>query len=150
MPPPPPGEPVAAAPAAPAVDPTDPHQLGVAAARLGGPSKRAATVALTVASALLDEGELAEAVVQGQFAGHPGVAVLTHRRVLLVNDASLAATVEAVPLGAGLTVQGWQDDQVASLTFQDGDRQVTIDTIVDRPLAQDMAGKVRAKVAALS
>lgn len=104
---------------------------------------------MTVASAVLDDGEVAEAVVQGQFAGHPGVAVLTEGRVLLVNEAPLAAAVESIPITAGLTVQGWQDDKVASLIFQVDGRDVPIEAITDRPLAQDMAGRVREKVAAL-
>ncbi len=121
----------------------------MASNRLGGASKRAAATSMTVASAVLEDGEVAEAVVQGQFAGHPGVAVLTGGRVLLVNEAPLAVTVESVPLTAGLTVQGWQDDKEASLIFQVDGRDITIDAITDRPLAQDMAGRVREKVAGL-
>ena len=107
-------------------------------------------MSLTVASAVLDEGEVAELVVQGSFAGAPGVAVLTGRRVLLTNEAELAAVVESIPLEAGLTVQGWQDDKVASLIFSAGGRELTIESITDRQLAQDMAGRVRAKVAELA
>jgi len=150
VPPPSPGVPVGAPPAEPSVDPADPHQLGVASARLGGSSKREAKVSLTVASALLDEGEVAELVVQGSFAGASGVAVLTGRRLLLTNEAEVAAVVESIPLEAGLTVQGWQDDKVASLIFSAGGREITIESITDRQLAQDMAGRVRAKVADLA
>ena len=159
MPPPPPGAPVgpplappptmpamAPPPVAPA-GPADPHQLGLAAARLGSSAKRQAKTALAVASAMLDNGEVVEAVVQGQFEGEPGVVVLTAGRVLLVNEAQWKVGTASIPIDPALTVQGWQDDKVASLTFQAGDRQVTIDSISDRPLAQEMAGRVRARVA---
>ena len=45
---------------------------------------------------------------------------------------------------------GWQDDKVASLIFSAGGREITIESITDRQLAQDMAGRVRAKVADLA
>ena len=96
---------------------------------------------------MLDNGEVVEAVVQGQFEGEPGVVVLTAGRVLLVNEAQWKVGTASIPIDPALTVQGWQDDKVASLTFQAGDRQVTIDSISDRPLAQEMAGRVRARVA---
>ena len=85
--------------------------------------------------------------MQGRFQGQPGVAVLIARRVLLVNEAQWKVGVERIDIDAALTVQGWQDDKVASLIFQAGDRSVTIEGIGDRALAQEMAGRVRAKVA---
>ena len=127
--------------------PVDPHQLGLAVGRLGSAAKRHGKVAFAVASALLLDGEVVEALVQGNFEGQPGVAVLTQGRVLLVNEAQWKAASAPVEIGPTLTVQGWQDDKVASLIFESGGRQVTIDAIGDRALAQEMAGRVRAKVA---
>jgi len=114
---------------------------------LGPSARKQGKTAFAVASALLDPGEMVEAVVQGRFQGQPGVAVLTANRVLLVNEGPWKAGVESVSMEPGLTVQGWQDDKVASLIFQSGDRSVTIEAIGDRALAQEMAGRVRAKVA---
>lgn len=151
MPPPPPGVPpvpgVPAAVAPPVVGPDDPHQLGLAVGRLGSAARRHGKVAFTVASALLTPGEVVEAVVQGRFQGEIGAAVLTGNRVLLVNEAQWHAASETVAIEPSLTVQGWQDDSVASLIFQSGDHSATIEAIGDRQLAQEMAGRVRAKVA---
>jgi hypothetical protein len=119
----------------------------VATNRLGSSAKKQGKTAFAVASALLEPNEVVEAIVQGRFQGQPGVAVLTGHRVLLVNEAQWKVGVESVPIEPTLTVQGWQDDKVASLIFQSGDRSVTIESIGDRPLAQEMAGRVRAKVA---
>lgn len=100
-----------------------------------------------MASALLEPGEVVEAIVQGRLLGEVGVAVLTATRVLLVNEAQWKPTIETVDIEPSLVVQGWQDDKVASLVFQSGDRAVTLEQIGDRALAQEMAGRVRAKVA---
>jgi hypothetical protein len=127
--------------------PVDPHQLGLAVGRLGSAAKRHGKIAFIVASALLQDGEVVEALVQGHFEGQPGVAVLTQGRVLLVNEAQWKVASATVEIDPGLTVQGWQDDKVASLIFDSAGRQLTIDAIGDRALAQEMAGRVRAKVA---
>ena len=147
MPPPPPGAPVGAPPPVVPAGPVDPHQLGLAVGRLGSASKRHGKTAFIVASALMQDGEVVEALVQGHFEGQPGVAVLTQGRVLLVNEAQWKVGTATVEIEPALTVQGWQDDKVASLIFESGGRQVTIDAIGDRALAQEMAGRVRAKVA---
>ena len=137
---------MAPAPAAPS-GPSDPHQLGLAVGRLGSAAKRHGKTAFVVASALLQDGEVVEALVQGRFEGQPGAAVLTQHRVLLVNEAEWKVGSASVDIEPDLTVQGWQDDKVASLIFQSGGREITIDAIGDRALAQEMAGRVRAKVA---
>ena len=85
-------------------------------------------------------------MVQGRLQGQPGVAVLTANRLLLVNDAQWKPVVEHVQIDSGLVVQGWQDDKVASLLFQSGAQAVTLENISDRALAQEVAGRVRAKV----
>ena len=146
-PPPPPGAPAAAPPPVAPSGPVDPHQLGLAVGRLGSAAKRQGKVAFVVASALLQDGEIVEALVQGHYEGQPGVAVLTQHRVLLVNEAEWKAGTASVDIEPSLTVQGWQDDKVASLIFESAGRQVTIDAIDDRALAQEIAGRVRAKVA---
>ncbi|HZA00180.1 MAG TPA: hypothetical protein VE575_15575, partial [Acidimicrobiales bacterium] len=46
-----------------------------------------------------------------------------------------------------LQAQGWQDDRTASLTFVDGDRHEVIDRIGDRPLAVELAHRLRQLVA---
>lgn len=140
---PPPGPPPAAVP----TGPVDPHQLGIAINRMGSSARKQGKTAFAVASALLEPGEVVEAIVQGRFQGQSGVAALTGHRVLLVNEAQWKVGVESVPIEPTLTVQGWQDDKVASLIFQSGERSVTIEAIADRALAQEMAGRVRAKVA---
>ena len=127
--------------------PIDPHQLGLAVGRLGSAARRHGKVSFAVASALLEPGEVVEAIVQGRLLGEVGVAVLTTNRVLLVNEAQWKPTIETVDIEPSLVVQGWQDDKVASLVFQSGDRAVTLEQIGDRALAQEMAGRVRAKVA---
>ena len=47
---------------------------------------------------------------------------------------------------AGLTVQGWQDDRVASLVFQTGGAAVTIDQIAEREMAQRLAASLRSRI----
>ena len=66
--------------------PIDPHQLGLAVGRLGSAARRHGKVSFAVASALLEPGEVVEAIVQGRLLGEPGVAVLTANRVLFVNE----------------------------------------------------------------
>ena len=90
--------------------PVDPHQLGLAVGRLGSAAKRHGKIALIVASALLQDGEVVEALVQGNFEGQPGVAVLTQGRVLLVNEAQWKVATATVEIEPTLTVQGWQEE----------------------------------------
>ena len=42
-------------------------------------------------------------------------------------------------------VQGWQDDRTASLTLLHAGRQVVVERIIDRPLAVEMAQRIRAR-----
>jgi hypothetical protein len=120
--------------------------LGAAAELLGFNAKRASKVVLGIASALLRDGEQVEALVAGQLLDQTALAVLTGTRVLVVNDREWRPDVEVIPLEAGLTVQGWQDDRTASLTFVLGSRQVVVDHIADRDSAVAMATAIRAKV----
>jgi hypothetical protein len=126
--------------------PPDPNGLGLAFERLGSPARKVAKVAVVVAGAVLDDGEAVEAVVAGRIDGHGGVLVLTDRRLLLVDERPWRPLVERLAVDAGLQVQGWQDDRTASLTLLAGGRQLVIDQITDRPLAVEMAQRIRYRV----
>jgi len=125
------------------VGPPDPNGLGVGVARLGNSARKTAKVAVAVAGALLDDGELVEAVVAGKVEGNGAVLVLTDRRLLLADDRQWKPLTERFAVDASLQVQGWQDDRTASLTLVIGGRQLVLDQIVDRPLAVEMAQRIR-------
>jgi hypothetical protein len=127
----------------------DPWDFGAAYSRLSSNAQRAGRVAAAVATALLADDEMVELIVQGRYQSQAGLIVLTDRRVLIVNDHEWRPDVRVVPIEPELVVQGWQDDRTASLVFVTQGQSVTVSVIVDRPLAQEMAQKVRAKVAAL-
>jgi hypothetical protein len=127
--------------------PGDPHALGAAAQRLSGGARRSGKVAMAVLAASLDPGEVVQAVVQGRYRDVTGVAALTEGRVVLVNDREWAPEVTSVPVTSSLTVQGWQDDKVAALVFTDGETSETIDRIGDRPMAMELAQRLRGAVA---
>jgi hypothetical protein len=150
-PPPPPPPPEELAPPEPEspIGLVDPAGLGPAVARLSANAQRAGRVAAAVLSVLLHEGEHVDALVQGRYQSNAGVAVLTNERVLVVNDHEWRPDVREIPVVADLVVQGWQDDRTASLVFVTGGQSVTIEMITDRPLAQEMAHLIRARVADL-
>lgn len=131
---------------APSAGLVDPHGLGVAATRLGGSPRKHARVALAVAGAKLEEGEMVEAVVAGRFEGNPAVLVLTNQGLLLADERQWRPVAERFAVDAGLQIQGWQDDRTASLTLVLDGRQVVIDGINDRPLAVEMAQRVRYRI----
>jgi hypothetical protein len=164
MPPPPPPNPAATppppapappapapppTPAAPVATPTDPHALGASIGRLsagltGGPRK-AAKAPATALAVLLRDGELVECLVVGTLLGEGGIAALTTERLLFVTEREWVPDVMELPVVAGLTVQGMQDERTASLTFQHGPHTVLIERISDRPLAMEMAQRVRTR-----
>ena len=86
---------------------------------------------------------IVRAIVVGKVAGNGAVLALTDRKALLVDDREWRPQVERIALDASLQVQGWQDDRTASLTLVTGGRQLVIDQIVDRPLAVEMAQRIR-------
>ena len=148
-PPPPPGAPGAAPPMAPVTPqpgPGDPHALMGAANRLSARSRRSGRVALTVLGAVLDEREVVQVVVQGRYRDEAAVAALSEQRVLIVNERELAPDVISIPVKSSLQVQGWQDDKVAALVLSDGATSETIDRIADRPLALELAQRLRSMV----
>jgi hypothetical protein len=127
----------------------DPFELAPAVARLSANAQRAGRVAAAILSALLGEGEQVRALVQGMYQGNAAVGVFTNERILLVNDHEWRPDVREVPVTADLVVQGWQDDRSASLVFVTEGQSVTFSMILDRPLAQEMAHLIRARVAEL-
>jgi hypothetical protein len=127
----------------------DPYQLGPAVSRLSPNAQRAGRVAAAILTAMLHDDEQVEALVQGRYQNHAAVGVLTNERILLVNDHEWRPDRREIPIAPDLTVQGWQDDRTASLVFVTEGQSVTIEMITDRPLAQEMAHRIRARVAAL-
>ena len=91
-----------------------------------------------------------DALVGGRYQNQAGVAALTSRRLILVNEHEWVPDVRIVPLTGDLVVQGWQDDRTASLIFVTEGQSVTFSFIIDRPLAQEMAQLVRNRVASVN
>lgn len=92
---------------------------------------------------MLQDGETVEAVVVGKLEGHAAALVLTDRDLLLTDDRTWKPITERFPIDGGLQVQGWQDERTASLTLVVGGRQLVVDQIPDRPLAVEMAQRIR-------
>ncbi len=133
----------------PVIPPTglvDPHGIGPFVDRLGFQAKRSAKTPVAIASALLIDGEVVEALVKGQFLGRSGVCVLTNQRLFMVNDNEWKPDVGEIRLEPGLTVQGWGDERSAALilTTPDGAQHV-IEKVAEREAAQDMAQRIRAR-----
>ena len=136
-------------PAAP-VGVVDPHDLGPASMRLSAAALRTGRVALGILTMVLAPDEKVESLVGGRYQNEAGVAALTSTRLILVNEHEWVPDVRIVELTPDLVVQGWQDDRTASLIFITEGQSVSFSFIVDRPLAQEMAQLVRARVAALT
>jgi hypothetical protein len=128
----------------------DPHVLGPAVQRLSAAALRTGRVAIGILSMLLEEDEMIDALVGGRYQNQAGVAALTSRRLILVNEHEWVPDVRIVPLTGDLVVQGWQDDRTASLIFVTEGQSVTFSFIIDRPLAQEMAQLVRNRVASVN
>lgn len=133
----------------------DPHALAPSVNRLAAGSKRTGRLATGIASALLQDGELVECAVQGRFLDADAVMLLTNRRLLLVNDKLWKPDIISLGITRATTVQGWQDDRTAALVIQTGQPGATdpasastIDRIVDRLIAQEMAARIRSRAAA--
>jgi len=127
----------------------DPYQLGPASQRLSAAALRTGRVSLGILSTVLEPGEVVESLVGGRYQNQAGVAALTNQRLVLVNEHEWVPEVRTVAMTADLVVQGWQDDRTASLIFISEGQSVSFSLIIDRPLAQEMAQLVRARVAAL-
>jgi len=124
----------------------DPYGLGAALGRLGNNSRKGAKAAANAAALLLGDGELVECVVQGQLYGANAVALLTNNRILIVNDREFKPDVVEVEVDASTSVQGWQDDKSAALLIQRNEISAQIERIADKPMAQEMAQRIRARV----
>lgn len=133
------------APVAPQAN--DPHGVGLQVGRLGNAARRSGKLAFVVAAALLDESERVDVVVQGRYLGSPGAILVTSTRVLVVNDAQWKPAVRSIPLVAGVTVQGWQDERVATILIRYDEEDTTVDRIPDRLIARELANKIRSRVA---
>ena len=125
----------------------DPAGLEAAMSRLSAGARRSALGPLAVVATLLEPGEVAEAVVQGEHQHRPAVVVLTDRRVIVANDRRWAPDVRTFGFGDQLVVHGWQDERRATLVFVLDGVGVVVDAISDRPLARDLAQRVRARCA---
>lgn len=126
----------------------DPNALGAAVARLGSSARKATKVAVAIAGAMLQDGENVEAVVGGKLEGNGAVLVLTDRSLLLIDDRQWKPVTERINVDPSLQVQGWQDDRTASLTLVSGGHQLVLDQIADRPLAVEMAQRIRYRTGA--
>ena len=132
------------APSAP-LGPSDPNGLSEAVGRLGNSSRKQARVALAVAGAVLEPDEVVEAVVAGKLSDVPAVLVLTDRALVLADERQWRPVVQRFALDQSLQVQGWQDDRTASLTLLHAGQQIAVERIADRPLAVEMAQRIRAR-----
>jgi hypothetical protein len=125
--------------------PSDPNGLGTAASRVGNTPRKHARVAFAVAGAVLEPDEVVESVVVGKLDANVAVLVLTDRALVLADERQWRPVVERFALDSALQVQGWQDDKTASLTLINQGRQIVVDKIADRPLAVEMAQRIRAR-----
>lgn len=132
-------------PAAPA-GPPDPNGIGVAIGRWSNGPKKHARTAVAVAASSLKEGETVEAAIAGRLEGNHAVVVLTDQGVVLADERQWKPTLERFELNPQFQVQGWQDDRTASLTFVVDGRQMVLDQIGDRPLAVEMAQRIRYRI----
>ena len=123
----------------------DPAGVDTAMSRLSAGARRSALAPMAIVAALLEVDEVAEAVVEGEYQHRPAVAVLTDRRVIVANDRRWAPDVRTFGFTPNLVVHGWQDDRRATLVFVLGDVGVVVEAISDRPLARDLAQRVRAR-----
>ena len=123
----------------------DPHGLGASYGRMGSGGRKAGKASAAAVGVLLRDGEVVECVVQGQIYGANAVAVLTNTRLLIVNDREFKPDIVDIALDASVTVQGWQDDRTASLLIQQGTNSAQLERIGDRPLAMELAQRIRAR-----
>ena len=130
---------------APAPTPDDPHAVGGCVGRLGFSAKRNARVAAGIATAVLDEGEVAEQLIQGSYLGKNAVAVLTDRRLLFVNDKEWKPDIRSIELDDALTVAGMGDERSATLTFSGVGDPAELSGI-DAGHAREFAHRVRTRL----
>jgi hypothetical protein len=125
----------------------DPHGLGLAMGRLGSGARRGSKSAGAALGVVLVEGEVVEGLAAGQLFGSNAIAALTNQRLIIVNDREFKPDVIEIQVDASTTVQGWQDDRSAAVLVQGGGQQAQIERIADRPLAMELAQRIRARAA---
>jgi hypothetical protein len=123
----------------------DPSGLGAALARLGSGGRKGAKAAANAAALLLREGEVVECAVQGQLYGSNAVVLLTNGRLLIVNDREFRPDVIEIVVDASVTVQGWADDRAAAVLIQRNEVTAQVERIADKPLAQELAQRIRVR-----
>ncbi|MFN8053473.1 MAG: FtsX-like permease family protein [Acidimicrobiales bacterium] len=126
----------------------DSHGLAASVSRLSDASQQQGLVPFSIAGALLGPDERVLATVAGSSLGMDTVVVVTQIRAIIVSDRRYVPDVEIFELGPTLTVHGRHANGLASLTFGDGDRLVTVDQIVDVGLAVELANTARNRTAA--
>jgi hypothetical protein len=125
----------------------DPAGLGAALARLGSGGRKGAKAAANAAAVLLREGEIVECAVQGQLYGSNAVVLLTNSRVLIVNDREFRPDVVEVIVDSAVSVQGWADERAAAVLIQRNELSAQVERIGDKPLAQELAQRIRTRAA---
>ena len=144
-PPEPPSPADAAGPSA-AVDPgdvdPDPHVLRPRVEALSAEAADAGRVAIAVLSVLLRDDEQVTDLAVGRLNGANGVVALTTERLVLANDRPYRAEALEFPLAKGLDVTGWQDADRATIAISDERDSATLDDVIDRPSAQQLAAGV--------
>ncbi len=123
----------------------DPHGLGVAARRMRPASRDDVAVALSIAAAMMQPDESVIGAVGGSILGTPSAIVATATRVIVVCDRRYAPEVIVFDLAPGLTVTGRHANDVASLTIADDSRSVSVDQILDVPLAVEVVNTIRTR-----
>jgi hypothetical protein len=139
------GETFGAQPSHEAVHVADPQGVSAAISRLTPSSQQNGAAAFMVAAALLGPDERVLVAVQGWSHGMPAVAVLTTMRAIVVFERQWKPVVESFPLRPSLAVFGRHLDGRAAMTFQDGDKALTIEQIADVGLAVELAEATRAQ-----
>jgi hypothetical protein len=118
----------------------------VAASRLSGGSRKNGRAALAVLSLALQDGDVVEQVLVGQYHGVEGAAAVLATDLVLVNAREWQPEVVRVAL-AGMGVQGMADGRKASLTFTSGATQDSFAGVSDTDLAVEFANRIRQKAA---
>ncbi len=118
----------------------------MAASRLSGGSRKNGRAALAVLSLALQDGDVVEQVLVGQYHGVEGAAAVLATDLVLVNTREWQPEVVRVTL-AGMGVQGTADGRRASLAFTSGATQDSFAGVSDTDLAVEFANRVRQKAA---
>jgi hypothetical protein len=95
---------------------------------------------------VLDDGEVVHQLIQGSYLGKNAVAVVTDRRLMVVNDREWKADIRSVPITGALTVQGMGDERSAALTVS-GDGDPLEITAIDPAHAREFAHRIRTRAA---